>query len=103
MHAAMHGTGERPEQTPVAIDSGRATVLIQDFDFSPRMLSLPAGAEVTWVNKDSAPHDATDGGGAWGTGMLRQGEEASVTFRTPGSYTYRCTIHPAMTATLEVT
>ena len=38
-------------------------------------LRIPVGAAVTWLNDDSAPHDATDRGGAWETDRLSRGDE----------------------------
>jgi plastocyanin len=102
MHQAMHGGGERPEQTPVVSEAALVSVEISDFDFSPRYLTIEAGASVAWTNYDSAPHDATDVAGSWGTGILRKGETSTIRFDSPGSYEYLCTLHPAMKGTLVV-
>ena len=102
MHEQMHGGFDRAPQTPVVAQTAQVTVEIRDFDFFPRDLTIDAGAEVTWVNFDSAPHDATDEGAAWGTGTLGKDERATLTFDTPGTYRYLCTIHPNMRATLTV-
>ncbi|HEY5639879.1 MAG TPA: cupredoxin family copper-binding protein [Dehalococcoidia bacterium] len=101
-HDQMHGGGGGAPQTPVVSDSSRVSVDIANFDFSPRELTVAAGAEVTWTNFDSAPHDATDEDGAWGTGLLRQDEAATITFEAAGEYEYLCTIHPNMKGTLTV-
>lgn len=101
MHDSMHG-GPRALQTPVTAEAAQVSVEMRDSDFFPRDLTVQAGAEVTWLNRDSVPHDATDDEGAWGTGVLTDGQSGSVRFDSTGSYAYRCTIHPAMTATLEV-
>lgn len=97
---AMHGGGA--PQTPVVSAASDVTVEIQDFDFFPRELTIQAGATITWVNRDGAPHDATDEGGGWGTGTLNQGDRATLTFDSPGTYRYLCTIHPNMRASLTV-
>jgi plastocyanin len=102
MHREMHGGGSRVAQTPVVSDVSQMTVEIRDFDFFPRELAVNMGTEITWVNRDGAPHDATDDGGEWATGMLNQGETATVTFDSPGAYEYTCTFHPNMQATLTV-
>jgi plastocyanin len=101
-HDQMHGGGGGAPQTPVLSDASEVNVEIADFDFSPRELTVQAGAAVTWANRDSAPHDATDEAGAWGTGTLKQGESATIVFDSPGEYEYLCTIHPNMKATLTV-
>ncbi len=102
MHAAMHGRGERPAQTPVAVEGTSATVEISNYDFVPRDLTVAPGTVVTWVNRDAVPHDATDVGRSWTTDILGQGESKDLTFDSPGTYSYLCTIHPNMTATLSV-
>jgi len=102
MHRQMHGVGSREPQTPVVADATQVTVEIRDYDFFPRDLTVEAGAEVTWANRDSVPHDATDGEEAWSTVVLNQGGSATLTFDAPRTYRYICTIHPDMEATLTV-
>lgn len=98
MHQDMHGGGDRVPQTPVVSTESQVMVEIRDFDFFPRELTVKTGTAVTWVNRDAAPHDATDEAGGWGTGTLNQGESAILTFDSPGAYRYFCTIHPNMRA-----
>jgi plastocyanin len=102
MHREMHGGGSQAPQTPVVSDVSQMTVEIRDFDFFPRELTVSTGTEITWVNRDGVPHDATDEGGEWATAMLNQSESATITFDSEGSYRYICTIHPNMQATLTV-
>lgn len=79
------------------------TVDIRDFAFEPGNLQVPAGATVTWTNYDSVPHSATGkDGGDWDTGLLSEGESASITFDEPGEYLYYCIAHPQMVARLTV-
>jgi plastocyanin len=98
----MHGGDSQAAQTPVVSAASQMTVENRDFDFFPRELTVKTGTAVTWVNRDAAPHDATDEAGGWGTGTLNQGESATLTFDSPGAYRYFCTIHPNMRATLTV-
>lgn len=101
-HQQMHGGGGGAPQTPVLSNASQVDVEIAGFDFSPRDLTVRAGTAITWTNRDSVPHDATDRAGEWGTGYLREGESATVTFESPGVYEHMCTIHPNMRATLTV-
>ncbi len=89
-------------QAPVVATGSRVTVEIFSFDFFPRELTVRTGAAVTWVNRDEAPHDATDQAGAWATGLLKQDQSITIVFDSPGVYQYHCTIHPNMLATLNV-
>lgn len=102
MHRQMHGGGSQAPQTPVVSDALQMTVEIRDFDFFPRELTVAPGTTITWVNRDTVPHDATDEGGSWGTAMLNQDESDTLTFDSPGVYQYLCSIHPDMKATVTV-
>ena len=79
-----------------------ASVDIADFTFGPNSVTITAGGTVTWTNSDSAPHTATGDGGSFDTGTIDPGASASITFDTPGTYTYICSIHPNMTGTVVV-
>jgi plastocyanin len=83
--------------------AGETAINIANFAFDPPTLSIPAGTTVTWTNQDSAPHTATDTGGAFQSGKLDQGQSYSFTFDTPGTYNYHCEYHANMTATITVT
>ena len=98
----MMGRAGSSPQTPVVADQRQVTVEIRDFEYFPRDLTVAAGAEVTWLNRDAAPHTATDKASGWDTGLLNENESAVLTFDTPGSYSYFCTVHPDMKATLTV-
>lgn len=101
-HGGMMGSASRLPQDPVVSPSNRVTVEIKDFDFVPRDLTVSAGAEITWVNRDNAPHDATSDEGGWSSDVLKQGEQGSVQFEEPGTFEYGCSIHTDMTAKLTV-
>jgi len=95
--AAEEGAAEEEAAAPA-----EAAVTIQDFAFGPQTLEIAAGTTVTFTNNDSAPHTATADDGSFDTGQLDQGASASVTFDTPGTYTYVCAFHPNMTGTIVV-
>ncbi len=90
------------DQTPVVSDAERVTVEMSDFEFFPAKLTVNAGTEVTWVNRDNAAHNAVAGDGAFDTGNLNGGDSGSVVLDRPGAYAYVCTYHPGMEATLTV-
>ena len=89
---------------PAAPVAGNA-VSIMNFAFSPAALTVAAGTTVTWTNKDSDAHTVTSqgAGGPLGSAALATGQSYSYTFTKPGTYSYLCTIHPFMTATVTVT
>lgn len=85
--------------------SAKATLTISDFTFEPATLTVAPGTKVTVVNKDSATHTvtATDRNKSFDTGDIAGGEKATFTAPSAaGSYSYKCTIHPFMKATLTV-
>jgi len=80
-----------------------AEVSIENFQFGPGDLTVSVGDTVTWRNDENdVPHTSTADGGLWDSATLRAGDTYSFTFTEPGTYTYLCTIHPSMTATITV-
>jgi plastocyanin len=91
------GTGGNPGTTQGAND-----VFIQGMAFSPSTITVTAGTAVTWTNKDAVTHNVTSNPALFSSGGLVQGATYSFTFATPGTYSYKCTIHPSMTGTVIV-
>ena len=79
-----------------------AQVRISNFAFDPPSLTVPVGATVTWVNQDDEPHTVTSQTGAFTSQALDTDESFSFHFDAPGTYVYRCAIHPHMTGTIVV-
>jgi plastocyanin len=73
-------------------------VLIDNFKFEPRQLTVTAGAKVTWVNRDDVPHTATSTAKpkAFDSKTLDTDEKFSHVFTTQGRYEYFCAVHPHM-------
>ncbi len=82
--------------------TGKNAVTIQNFAFSPATITVKAGDSVTWTNQDSAGHSATADDNSFDTGVLPQGQSKSITFSKAGTYTYHCSVHPNMKATVIV-
>lgn len=77
------------------------SVQIKDFKFFSDSLRISNGTVVTWTNNDSAPHTATSSGN-FDTGVILQGQSASITFNNSGTFDYICTVHPSMRAEIIV-
>ena len=89
--------------SPVAADPARTKpVSIKDLAYDPSPLQIEAGMTVIWTNNDQVPHTATANDGSFDTGTIGPGESASVTFMTPGTFTYVCLYHPSMNGAIEV-
>ena len=71
--------------------------------YTPTTTTVSVGQTVTWTNSGAFAHDAAATDGSWKTQLLDPGASGSVTFNTPGTYTYICTPHPWMQATITVT
>ncbi len=81
---------EEPGANPETV-----TIEMADLAYQPGDITVPAGATVTWVNKDTELHSATADDGSFDTGLLDPGASASVTFDRPGTYGYYCEMHGA--------
>jgi plastocyanin len=71
--------------------------------YTPTNTTVAVGQTVTWTNSGAVAHDAAATDGSWKTSLLEPGASGSVTFSVPGTYTYICTPHPWMQATIVVT
>jgi len=92
-----------PAASPASDEAAGAAVTIADFAFAPANLEISVGTTVTFTNNDGAAHTATADDGSFDTGTIDGGGgTATVTFDTPGTYTYHCAFHPGMTATITV-
>jgi plastocyanin len=88
------------DDTPVATD----TVKIENFAFSPSVVTIKAGTTVTWTNNDTDPHTVTSmNDGPIKSPTMSHGDTFRYTFAQAGRFEYLCTIHPFMTATVVVT
>ena len=91
-----------PESTDAEAETTQDSynIQIKNFDYTEKVLKIKAGDSVTWTNMDDAPHTAT--GADFDTGKLAKGQSKTITFDTPGTYTYVCALHPSMKAELVV-
>lgn len=80
----------------------KVNVEIKNFAFGPKTITVKKGATITFTNRDTVGHSATADGGGFDTGILGQNESGSVTFDKVGTFTYHCTPHPFMKATVVV-
>src|SRR6185369_16206872 len=73
-----------------------ATVEVRNATFSPRKLSVPAGATVSWRFDDKIQHDVTVVGGPRGfaSNYTSRGGTYSRTLSVPGTYRIFCSLHP---------
>jgi len=91
--------------TPTTAAATTIQVAIQNYAFSPSTLNVKVGDTVTWTNMDTAPHTVTVSSGPvkFASGNLAKGDKFSYTFKTAGTYSYYCAVHPDMKGTVVVT
>lgn len=75
---------------------------IKDFSFQPKLITIPVGARVIWVNKDEEPHTGTSTERIFVSKALDTDDHFSFTFGKPGTYEYFCSVHPRMVAKIIV-
>jgi Icc protein len=96
--------GKEPETRESAPATATKTeVVIDNFNFSPKTFTVPAGATVTWTNHDNVPHVVTSANNQFKKSpLLKAGQSFSHIFATAGTYSYFCSIHPRMTGKIVV-
>jgi plastocyanin len=101
---APTGTIAAPTNTP---SGSQAAVSVKGgyggFSFSPSVLTVKVGTTVTWTNTSSAPHTVTSDTGVFNGSLGGSGATFSFTFTRAGTFSYHCSIHPYMKATITVT
>lgn len=78
------------------------TIIIKKFMFNPMDVTVPAGTDVTWVNRDGEPHTVVSLTGDFRSQALDEKDKFSHRFDQPGTYKYLCSIHPKMVGTITV-
>ncbi|MGH2691460.1 MAG: cupredoxin domain-containing protein [Actinomycetota bacterium] len=69
--------------------------------FTPSVLRVDPGAEVTFINNDPVTHNVSATG--WGTGEdLQEGDSFTATFAEEGTFPYACMYHYGMTGAIVV-
>jgi len=106
MNMPVQNQSQQTQQSPTTgstqATNGKNAVTIQNYSFSPASITIKAGQSITWTNEDSVGHSATADDNSWDTGVLPQGQSKSITFAKAGTYTYHCSVHPNMKATVIV-
>lgn len=74
------------------------------YSFQPSSITVPKGGQVVWTNSSDAPHTVTSDTNAFTTSSsLNQNDTFKMVFATSGTFTYHCSIHTYMKATITVT
>lgn len=77
-------------------------VSIDNFTFSPPVITITAGQSVAWMNHDDVPHTVTADDKSFSSKALDTDDSYSHQFTKPGTYSYFCAVHTHMTAQVIV-
>ena len=95
------GGSDAAPTTTAAEAADVSTVVLKGVKFNPERVSIKTGETVTWQWDDgTVPHDVS------GEGFKSEIQEEGTfehTFDEAGVFEYKCTVHPTMTGTVEVT
>ena len=93
-------------KTSAAADNkppSEVTVSIDNFAFSPAVITVAPGTTVRWTNRDDIPHTVvSDDKSTFKSKVMDTDEQFTFTFAKPGTYSYFCSIHPHMTGKVVV-
>ena len=98
----VSGAIGRPSVTAAQEKPATNAVTIDNFSFGPMELTIPAGTEVTWINRDDIPHVIMSVDHKFRSRALDTDDKYSFKFQDPGTYEYFCAVHPKMTGKIIV-
>jgi Icc protein len=94
--AASHEAMMR-RKTARAVVLGPNEIGIDNFNFTPQVLSIAPGTKVTWINNDDVPHLIVNVENRFRqSSVLDTDQRFSAVIRVPGTYNYFCSLHPKM-------
>jgi plastocyanin len=94
--AAGGGGCHRP-----ATEGRGTTMALSEMCFSPTVLRVAEGSEVTIINRDQLDHPLARAGGEWGW-EGRMGDRTTVRLDGAGTYPFFCNVHPGMVGVVVV-
>jgi plastocyanin len=77
-------------------------VSIDNFSFTPPVVTVKPGTQITWINRDDIPHTVVSNENVFKSKALDTDDKFSFTLSKPGTYSYFCSLHPRMTAKVVV-
>jgi plastocyanin len=98
--------GGGPSVGTAGANLGASTVKVEATDqltFAPASQSAKVGEIIEWTNPGTVAHTITfDTASSLSDPTIAPGGTWEVKFSKPGTYSYKCTIHPGMDGTLKV-
>ena len=100
--AAATALAGSPAGAPATTAPAAVQVSIDNFRFTPEVITVHPGQEVVWVNRDDVPHTVTATKKSFGSGALDTDDKFSHVFKAAGEFDYFCAVHPHMTGRVIV-
>ncbi len=100
---ALHEPTQAQDPTPQgASPATEMTIVIDNMMFAPHTVTVATGAAITWQNQDDTAHTVTSKDGWFDSGNIEPGDSFVWQPDQPGTFQYRCSIHPDMEAVIIV-
>jgi plastocyanin len=100
--AAYRGAGRPSPAEDSRQEKKRVVVDIRSLRYARGRVEIDAGTTVVWRNRDPLAHTVTGDSAAIDSGEIGPDKDWSHTFTTAGTFSYHCTPHPHMKATVVV-
>jgi plastocyanin len=97
MHYSARAAGSNAHAEPAV-----HVITIEGMQFHPAALTVRRGDHIIWMNKDLFPHSATGPKGSFDSASIPAGSSWTFVAEKAGAFTYTCSFHPTMKATLTV-
>jgi plastocyanin len=98
-----HGAAAATSQPASAESTGSVTeVKIDNFAFTPGVITVKAGTQVTWINHDDIPHTVDSTQNKFKSAALDTDDKFQFSFTEAGEYPFYCRMHPKMTGKIIV-
>lgn len=95
--AASHDAMIRRKTERKALTLGPNEIAIDNFQFTPPVLTVKAGTAVSWINNDDVPHLIVNTQNRFKqSGVLDTDQRFTTKLTKPGTYDYFCSLHPKM-------
>lgn len=106
--SAIAGAGPGSASTTVQATAADAPtgpaveVKIDNFAFTPGVITVKPGTQVAWINHDDIPHTVDSTQGKFKSSAMDTDDKFEFRFTEPGEYPYYCRMHPKMTGKIIV-
>jgi plastocyanin len=88
--------------SPESPTSSAVEVKIDNFAFTPQAITVKAGTQVTWINRDDIPHTVDSTQSKFKSAAMDTDGKFQFRFTEPGEYPFYCRMHPKMTGKVVV-